>query len=51
MHSSLIAKRIGILNTEKMEVRSRGFHNRERFANATLFHFGGLDLYPDDLPA
>ena len=34
-----------------VKVRSRGFRNRERFANAILFHLGGLDLYPDGLPA
>jgi len=30
-----------------IKVRSRGFRNKERFANAIYFHFGGLDLYPD----
>ena len=30
-----------------VKVRSRGLRNRERFANAILFHLGGLDLYPD----
>ncbi len=30
-----------------LKVRSRGFRNRERFANAIYFHFGGLDLYPE----
>ncbi len=34
-----------------VKVRSRGFRNRERFANAIYFHLGGLDLYPDSLPA
>lgn len=34
-----------------VKVRSRGFRNRERFANAILFHLGGLDLYPDGLHA
>ena len=34
-----------------VKVRSRGFRNRERFANAILFHLGGLDLYPDSLRA
>ncbi len=29
-----------------VKVRSRGFRNRERFANAICFHLGGLDLYP-----
>jgi len=32
-----------------IKVRSRGFHNKERFANAIYFHLGGLDLYPDGL--
>ena len=27
-----------------VKVRSRGFRNRQRFANAILFHLGGLDL-------
>ncbi|MCP3668289.1 MAG: transposase [Gammaproteobacteria bacterium] len=27
--------------------RSRGFHNKERFANVIYFHLGGLDLYPE----
>ena len=30
-----------------LKVRSRGFRNKERFANAIYFHFGGLDLYPE----
>ncbi len=34
-----------------VKVRSRGFRNRERFANAISFHLGGLNLYPDSLPA
>ena len=34
-----------------VKVRSRGFRNRERFANAILFHLGGLDLYADGLRA
>ncbi len=34
-----------------VKFRSRSFRNRERFANAILFHLGGLDLYPDGLPA
>ena len=29
-----------------IKVRSRGFRNKERFANAIYFHLGGLDLYP-----
>jgi len=28
-----------------IKVRSRGFRNKERFANAIYFHLGGLDLY------
>ena len=34
-----------------VKARSRGFRNRERFANAIYFHLGGLNLYPDSLPA
>ncbi len=30
-----------------IKVRSRGFRNRRRFANAIYFHVGGLDLYPE----
>jgi transposase len=30
-----------------IKVRSRGFRNKQRFANAIYFHLGGLDLYPD----
>jgi transposase len=29
-----------------IKVRSRGFRNKERFANAIYFHLGGLDPYP-----
>lgn len=29
-----------------IKVRSRGFRNKKRFANAIYFHLGGLDLYP-----
>ncbi|WP_419614569.1 transposase [Thiolapillus sp.] len=32
-----------------IKVRSRGFRNKERFANAIYFHLGGLDLYPDGI--
>ena len=30
-----------------LKVRSRGFRNKARFANAIYFHLGGLDLYPE----
>jgi transposase len=30
-----------------IKVRSRGFRNKARFANAIYFHLGGLDLYPE----
>lgn len=30
---------------------AHGFRNRERFRNAILFHFGGLDLYPEHVSA
>ena len=37
----------GINSRIKMiKVRSRGFRNKTRFANAIHFHLGGLDLYP-----
>ncbi len=29
-----------------IKVRSRGFRNKDRFANAIYFHLGGLNLYP-----
>ena len=29
-----------------IKVRSHGFRNKERFANAIYFHLGGLNLYP-----
>ena len=32
-----------------IKVRSRGFRNKERFANAIYFHLGGLNLYPEAL--
>lgn len=32
-----------------IEVRSRGFRNKERFANAIYFHLGGLNLYPEGI--
>ncbi|MCF6282482.1 MAG: transposase [Candidatus Polarisedimenticolaceae bacterium] len=32
-----------------IKIRSRGFRNKERFANAIYFHLGGLDLYPQGL--
>jgi transposase len=38
----------GINSRIKMiKVRSRGFRNKQRFANAIYFQLGGLDLYPD----
>ncbi len=30
-----------------IKVRSRGFRNKVRFANAIYFHLGGLNLYPE----
>ncbi|MCU7881775.1 MAG: transposase, partial [Candidatus Thiodiazotropha sp. (ex Lucinoma aequizonata)] len=30
-----------------IKFRSKGFCDKERFANATYFHFGGLALYPE----
>ncbi len=32
-----------------IKVRSRGFRNKRRFANAIYFHLGGLDLYPESV--
>jgi len=32
-----------------IKVRSRGFRNKKRFANAIYFHLGGLDLYPEGI--
>lgn len=29
-----------------IKVKSRGFRNKQRFADAIYFHLGGLDLYP-----
>ena len=38
----------GINSRIKMvKVRSRGFRNKQRFANTIYFHLGGLDLYPE----
>jgi len=38
----------GINSRIKMiKIRSRGFRNKKRFANAIYFHLGGLDLYPN----
>lgn len=38
----------GINSKIKMiKVRSRGFRNKQRFANAIYFHLGGLNLYPE----
>ncbi|MFT5417535.1 MAG: transposase [Gammaproteobacteria bacterium] len=28
-------------------MRSRGFRNKQRFANAIYFYLGGLNLYPE----
>lgn len=36
---------------QKIKAQACGFRNRNRFRNAILFHLGGLDLYPDALPA
>ena len=32
-----------------IKVRSRGFRNKQRFANAIYFYLGGLDLYPEGI--
>ena len=29
-----------------LEIKSRGFRNKQRFANAIYFHLAGFDLYP-----
>jgi transposase len=29
-----------------LKIRARGYRNRQRFKNAILFHYGGLNLYP-----
>lgn len=40
----------GINSRIKMlKVRSRGFRNKQRFANAIYFHLGGLKLYPEGI--
>ena len=33
-----------------LKVKARGFRNKERFKSSVLFHFGGLDLYPEIAP-
>lgn len=33
-----------------LKVRARGFSNKARFKVAILFNFGGLDLYPENIP-
>jgi len=33
-----------------LKVKARGFRNKERFKSSVLFHFGGLDLYPEKAP-
>jgi transposase len=33
-----------------LKVKARGFRNKERFKSSVLFHFGGLDLYPEFAP-
>ena len=30
-----------------VKIRSRGFRNKQRFANAIYFHLGGLELHPE----
>ncbi len=38
----------GLKSRIKMiKARSRGFHNKKRFANAIYFHLGGLNFYPE----
>jgi len=32
-----------------IKIRSRGFRNKDRFANAIYFHLGGLNLYPEGI--
>ena len=36
--------------TKTVEVRARGFQNRQCFSNANDFYLGALDLYSDDSP-
>jgi transposase len=37
-----VNSRIKILKT-----KARGFRSKDRFKNAILFHYGGLELYPE----
>ena len=40
----------GVNSRIKMiKVRSRGFRNKQRFANAIYFYLGGLDMYPEGI--
>ena len=32
-----------------VKIRSRGFRNKQRFANAIYFHLGGLELHPEPI--
>lgn len=32
-----------------LKIRSHGFRNKQRFANAIYFHLGGLYLYPEGM--
>ena len=34
-----------------LKYRARGFRNKQRFINAIYFYLGGLNLYPDAVPA
>jgi len=34
---------------QRIKRSAAGFRNRRRFADAIYFHFGGLDLYPEEL--
>ncbi|HED66872.1 MAG TPA: hypothetical protein ENJ09_15120 [Planctomycetes bacterium] len=34
---------------QRLKKTACGYRNRERFRNAIYFHFGGLELYPDEL--
>ena len=37
------------IRSKTVKMRSRGFRNKKRFANAIYFHLEGLDLYPEGI--
>ncbi len=43
----MVRQKVSTAEYKMIKIRSRGFRNKELFANAIYLHLGGLNLYPE----